>query len=159
MVALGWHPFLRVNDDVKFRPFGTDQEWQPISAFVSHPGESWAAEVECGHEERLHTHLLIQWEEGYEEGWIIVTDLLPHASRIAWSSMRFWIEGGVKDDKRGGGPWHHTKMRDPSRAGRWWLALAVATLWVVSVGGQAEAQARGRTAARGSPGGAAGTGA
>lgn len=59
IAALGWHPFLRVNDDVKIRPVEGDQMWQPISAFVSHPGERWAAEVECGHEERLRCHLLM----------------------------------------------------------------------------------------------------
>ena len=41
--------------------------------------------------------------------------------------------------KRGGWQWHQTKMTDPARAERLWLALAVATLWVVSVGGEADA--------------------
>ena len=41
--------------------------------------------------------------------------------------------------KRGGWQWHQTKMTDPARAARLWLALAVATLWVVSVGGEADA--------------------
>ncbi len=36
--------------------------------------------------------------------------------------------------------WHHTKMTDPERAERLWLAIAVATLWLVSVGGKADAQ-------------------
>ena len=54
--------------------------------------------------------------------------------------MRLWIEGRFKDKKRGGQEWHHTKMRDPRRAGRLWLAMAVAILWVVEVGGAAEAE-------------------
>ena len=41
--------------------------------------------------------------------------------------------------KRGGWQWHQTKTTDPARAMRLWLALAVATLWVVSVGGEADA--------------------
>jgi hypothetical protein len=53
--------------------------------------------------------------------------------------MRAWIEAGFKDSKRGGWGWHQTKMTDPARAARLWLALAVATLWVVSVGGAADA--------------------
>jgi hypothetical protein len=40
--------------------------------------------------------------------------------------------------KRGGFGWHHTKMTDPKRAERLWLAIAVATLYLVSIGGQAE---------------------
>ncbi len=102
IVALGWHPFLRVTNDVKIRPMGTNEEWQPISAFVGQPGENWAGEVECGHEERLRTPLLIHWEVGYEECWIIATDLPQQQTPIAWYSMWFWIEGGFKDQKRGG---------------------------------------------------------
>jgi len=30
-------------------------------------------------------------------------------------------------------------MTDPARATRLWLAIAVATLWVISVGGEADA--------------------
>src|SRR5437588_12804673 len=53
--------------------------------------------------------------------------------------MRNWVEAGFKDTKRGGWQWHQTKMKDPERAARLWVAIEVATLWVVSVGGQAEA--------------------
>ena len=49
------------------------------------------------------------------------------------------IEAGFKDTKREGWQWHQTKMVDPRRAERLWLAIAVATLWAVSVGGQADA--------------------
>jgi len=52
--------------------------------------------------------------------------------------MRSWIECLFKDSFRGGWQWHHTKMRDPQRAQRHWLCIAVATLWLVSVGGQAD---------------------
>jgi hypothetical protein len=48
--------------------------------------------------------------------------------------------GASKMRKRGGWGWHHTKMLDAERAERLWLAMAVATLWTVSVGGQAEMQ-------------------
>ena len=53
--------------------------------------------------------------------------------------MRSWIEGDFKDTKRGGWGWHQTKMVDPERAERLWLAIAVATLWAVSVGGEVDA--------------------
>src|SRR5260221_11498460 len=43
------------------------------------------------------------------------------------------------DTKRGGWGWHQTKMVDPQRAERLWLAIAVATLWALSVGGEADA--------------------
>ena len=68
-----------------------------------------------------------------------MTDLAHQAANIVWYSMRNWIECGFKDTKRGGWQWHQTKMKDPERVARLWVAIAVATLWVVSVGGQAEA--------------------
>jgi len=40
--------------------------------------------------------------------------------------------------KRGGWQWQRTRMRDPQRAARLWLAVAVATLWLLRVGGIAE---------------------
>jgi hypothetical protein len=39
---------------------------------------------------------------------------------------------------RGGWQWQRTRMTDPQRAARLWLAVAVATVWLLSVGGMAE---------------------
>ena len=39
---------------------------------------------------------------------------------------------------RGGWPWQRTRMSDPPRAARLGLAVAVATVWLLSVGGLAE---------------------
>ncbi len=52
--------------------------------------------------------------------------------------MRTWTETGYKDFKRGLWGWHHSKMQDAGRVERLWLAMAVAQLWTVSVGCQAE---------------------
>jgi hypothetical protein len=54
--------------------------------------------------------------------------------------MRFWIEGEYKDHKSGGWGWQHTKMEDPKRAERQWLARAVAMHIAVLVGGKQEAE-------------------
>src|SRR6266699_2073968 len=82
---------------------------------------------------------VVRWDEGYADPWLVLTDLAPEAANVVWYSMRTWIEGSFKDTKRGGWQWHQTKMTDPKRASRLWLAIAVATLWVVSVGGEADA--------------------
>lgn len=82
--------------------------------------------------------MLARWDTGYTDPWLIVTDLPPRAAAVAWYGLRAWIECGFKDAKRSGWHWEQTKMRDPRRAERLWLAMAIATLWVVSVGCQAE---------------------
>ncbi len=140
IVSLGWHPFMRINKQGHFRPVeqGT---FRSLATAAPTVGSAWCGQVDCfsGPKCRLRCTLLARWDEGYEEVWLIVTDLAPEQATAAWYGMRSWIEGGFKDTKRGGWQWHQTKMTDPQRAERLWLAIAVATLWVVSVGGEADA--------------------
>ena len=56
-----------------------------------------------------------------------------------WYGMRAWIEHGFKLLKHGGWQWQMTRMTDPDRASRLWLVLAVATRYVLAVGGEADA--------------------
>ena len=44
----------------------------------------------------------------------------------------------LSDEKRGGWQWQQTQMQEPARVARLWLALAVATLWMISVGSDLE---------------------
>ena len=69
---------------------------------------------------------------------MILTDLSPAASDAGWYGLRAWIEQGLKITKRAGWQWHRTRRREPDRAARLWLAVAVATLWLLSVGGAAD---------------------
>lgn len=71
---------------------------------------------------------------------MVITDLPPSEAQIAWYSLRAWVEAGFTDLKRGGWGWHHSKMREASRVERFWLAMAAALVWTVSVGNQADSQ-------------------
>ena len=68
-----------------------------------------------------------------------MTDLPPDAAEVAWYGLRTWCEQGFKVLKRGAWQWQNSRMSEPARAERLWLALAVATLWMLSVGGEVEA--------------------
>jgi hypothetical protein len=140
LVHLGWHPFMRINQQGNVRPVG-EEAFRTLASLVPTVGSSWSGEVDCFSEKksRLHACLLARWDEGYQDPWLILTDLRPDQALAAWYGMRTWIEAGFKDSKRGGWQWHQTKMVDPRRAERLWLAIAVATLWTVSVGGEADA--------------------
>ncbi len=137
---LKWHPFMRINLGGSFRPTG-QARFRPLATTVPEVGSSWCGEVDCfsTRNARLSCTLLACWDEGYDEPWLILTDLFPEAAHIAWYGMRTWIEQGFKDCKRGGLRWEHTKMTDPARATRLWLVIAIATLWIVSVGGLVDA--------------------
>jgi hypothetical protein len=107
---------------------------------VPQSGTQWAGPGTAfvGPRRRLNGTLLARWDEGYTEPWLRLTALAPSAGDACWYGLRAWIEQGFKITKRAGWPWQRTRMSDPQRAARLWLAVAVATLWLLSVGGEAE---------------------
>lgn len=139
LVAQGWHPFLRINRGGTFCPEGQSGSF-PLMRFCPEPGRAWAGTGTAFKEpqRRLACTLLARWEEGYADPWLILTDLPPEASEAGWYGLRAWIEQSFKLQKRGGWQWQRTRMTDPDRAARRWLVLAVGTLWVLSVGGEAD---------------------
>ena len=137
ITRLGWHPFLRLNTGGSFRPAGATC-WRPLTSLAPRPGTSWGGTGLAFTRHQVACTLLARWEEGYKDPWLILTDLPPEASDAGWYGLRAWIEQGFKITKRAGWQWHRTRMRDPERAARLWLAVAVATLWLLSIGGAAE---------------------
>src|SRR4051794_25206661 len=139
IVRLGWHPLLRINTGGTFRP-AKSVHYQPLRELVPKPGTQWvgAGTAFVGPRRRLNCTLLARWEEGYTDPWLLLTDLAPSAGDACWYGLRAWIEQGFKITKRAGWQWQRTRMSDPQRAARLWLAVAVATLGLLSVGGAAE---------------------
>jgi hypothetical protein len=139
IVRLGWHPFMRINASGTFRP-DPQATARPLTSFVPQPGTRWRGTGTAfkSRPRRLRCTLLACWEEGYTAPWLILTDLPPEASEASWYGLRAWIEQQFKCIKRAGWQWQRTRMTQPDRAARLWLAVAVATLWLLSVGGVAE---------------------
>jgi hypothetical protein len=138
IVRFGWHPVLRVNTGGSFRPAKSVQ-YHPFRELVPQTGTQWVGTGTAFQgRRRLNCTLLARWDEGYKDPWLLLTDLAPSAGEACWYGLRPWIEQGFKITKRGGWQWQRTRMSDPQRAARLWLAVAVATLWLLSVGGMAE---------------------
>jgi hypothetical protein len=140
IVALGWHPLMRITRLSKFRKKGSASS-VPITTFVSKVGGRWQGRGVAfprNPARRLDCTLLACWEPGHDEAWFVLTDLEPDQSDALWYGMRSWIEQGFKLLKHGGWQWQETRMIDPERAGRLWLVLAVATYYVLAIGGEAE---------------------
>jgi len=133
-----WHPFLRINGRIFFRP-KDGSEFRALELAFHQPGCTWAGEVTCFKTHPIEITLLVRWEEGYEEPWLILTDLPSEHATPCWYGLRSWIECGFKHIKSAGWQWQSTRMVDPERATRFWLVIAVATLWILSVGGEADA--------------------
>ena len=137
-----WHPFMRINRQGQYR-LRTGKLWRPLRHFVRQDGRLLARRIVCFKTPtaQLTCSLLGCWAKGYKDPWLILTDLPLNQACILWYGLRAWIECGFKDFKRGGWHWEHTKMKRPERAERVWLVMTVAMLWVLSVGGEADAQA------------------
>jgi len=138
IVHNGWHPFLRIKQDGAYRPQG-ESSFRSLVFAAPRVGTCWTGHVTCFRMRPLDCTLLARWDEPHTDPWLIVTDLPGEQADVCWYAMRAWIEAGFKDTKRGGWHWNHTRIADPKRSERHWLAIAVATLWAVSVGGEADA--------------------
>lgn len=135
IVGCGWHPLMRLRGGGTFRPAGW-HKFHGLKKFAPRIGTRFAAAGTAYQRPaaRLDGVLLACWEEGYEHPWLLLTDLPVGAGRACWYAYRSWIEQQFKLTKSEAWRWERTRMEDPGRAGRLWLALAVATLWVVAVG-------------------------
>jgi Transposase DDE domain len=141
IVALGWHPLMRVTRCSKFRKRGGKID-VPVGRFAPNAGQRWQGRGTAfprKFKKRLDCTLLACWEDGYDEPWFVVTDLAPEQAESLWYGMRAWIEHGFKLLKSAGWQWQATRMTDCARAERLWLVLAVATRYVLAVGGDFEA--------------------
>jgi len=139
IVRLHWHPFLRINQACKFRVAGAAQfVW--LSALVGQIGQRWrgAGTAFASRECRLDCTLLAWWGEGHAEPWFVLTDLGADGCDASWYGLRGPSEQAFKCTKRGGWQWQQTQMADPARVARLWLAMAVATLWMITIGSDVE---------------------
>ena len=133
IVALGWHPFLRVNVGGTFRPQG-ETPFRKLGTLCPLGGD-WAGRGTAFQQDRsLECTLLALWREDCRDPWLILTDLAPTEAHASWYRFRAWIEGGFKHLKSGGWQWQDTRMTCPRRVERVWLPMAIATLLTLSVG-------------------------
>jgi hypothetical protein len=134
-----WHPLLRLQGHCTFRPRGQRRR-QRASRLVPGPGHAWVgagtAFKEC--EARREGTLVVVWDTGQAEPWVVLTDLAPDRIGVCWYGLRAWIELGFRALKGMGWHWERTRRTDPDRVARHWLVLAVATLWVVATGSRVE---------------------
>ena len=139
IVRLGWHPMMRINQGCKFRPYGQGQfVW--LRELVGTVGERWrgTGTAFASKDSHLECTLVAWWGEGHEEPWFVLSDLEADGCDAQWYALRGWCEQSFKCAKRAGWQWQQTQMKEASRASRLWLAMAVATLWMVTIGSDME---------------------
>jgi hypothetical protein len=133
---LGWHPLLRLQATVTFAPTG--QPRQPVQKLVPGAGYAWVGQGKAFRHHPLRGTLIVVWEVGHKDPWVLLTDLAPQEVGIVWYGLRIWIELGFRALKGVGWQWQRTRRTDPQRVARHWLVLAVAMLWVMAYGTRVE---------------------
>ena len=138
IVAAGCHPLMRVKKAGHFRPAGWHKGW-PMGRFAESAGSAWSGRgVAWPTGSKLGATLLARRDNGHADAWLILTDLGPADADAGWYAFRAWIEHGFRDLKSDGWELSGTRMTDPDRVSRWWAAAALATLWALEAGQQAE---------------------
>ena len=140
----GFHPLMRVKAGGSFRPDGW-HAFYPLSSFAAREGTRFAAVGTAYRTAPLGCTLLAMRAAGCADAWLVVTDLPASSADPCWYALRSWIEQGFKVIKSGGWQWQRTRMAHPDRAERLWVAVSLATLWLVEVGGLAEFEPRSET--------------
>ena len=137
IVDLGWHPFLRINHQGYYQRRNTSS-WQALATILTDKNQSWSGQVTCFKKNPLTCTLLAHWGEDYSAPWLVLTDLSPNQADVNWYQLRCWIECSYRDFKSDGFDWHKTRLSHPDRAERHWLAMSVAMLWMLTLGGEQE---------------------
>jgi hypothetical protein len=102
---IGWHPLMRVQNDLLFRPTGAAMI--KAASLVSSCGQPDSAWVGSGVAFRdaprqLHCTLVAVWLAGEKEPCLALTDLRPRAlgpQGAVWYGLRMWIELGFRSLK------------------------------------------------------------
>lgn len=134
---LHWHPHLRIDPQGYFQP--PSGAWQPLRTLVFPGMAATVCSGRCFKGDPLACTLLLEWDSACQKPCLVVTDLPVASACCRTYHLRFWIECGFKDVKRGALHWEQTKMTHPRRAERLWLVLSLVLLHWMCVATPAEA--------------------
>jgi hypothetical protein len=137
ITGCGFHPLMRVKAGGSFRP-DTWHKFYPLGRFAAREGCRFAATGTAYKSAPLTCTLFALRVAGCADPWLVLSDLAVGSADPCWYALRSWIEQGFKVIKRGGWQWQRTRMTQADRAERLWAVVALATLWLVEVGGLAE---------------------
>lgn len=152
--AQGYDALLGVRGDVRiYGASVAELSGQPLTSFVpALPGQAavgrrrvhrtspirYLAEVSIGEEDRVGPVNLLAWWERDDDGKLVLhavmTNLPATARTRTYGRRRMWIETCFRDWQSGGFHLDQCGLPDTKRVGQLLLVLAIAYLWLVSVG-------------------------
>lgn len=134
-VLLGWHYVLRLQRDVRVRlADGSERSAHALAA--KRGGARWfGTNVQLFKKAGWRrANVVATWERPCKEPWLLVTDLPATFRRCAGYCRRSWCEQMHRDEKSQGFNWQRSLVRQPARACRLLLAMALAMLLALCTG-------------------------
>ena len=129
--ALGWYYLVRVQGQVHLR-LAQGQEVS-FASLVSSKGQSWQGPVQAFKKAGwLRCWAVGQWRAKHPEPWLLLTNYPPAQGN--WYGLRIWEELAFRDFKSTGWQWQRSRVWKPEHANRLWLVMALAYVWMVSLG-------------------------
>ncbi|HEV7688575.1 MAG TPA: transposase [Acidimicrobiia bacterium] len=131
---VGWHYVLRLQGSVRVRTAGGTE--RSARDLAPRKGARWfgtgvAVFKKAGWRA---ANVVATWEDPCKEPWLLVTDLPATFARCRGYCKRTWCEQLHRDEKSQGFNWQRSLVRDPARARRLLLAVALATILAVCTG-------------------------
>lgn len=112
-----------------------DQAWQPLGSLIDKAGQSrWLEQVPLTQAHTYPTNLLLHWQRGEPEPWLLATNLGGARAALAAYGRRMWIEEMFGDFKGHGFDLESTQLRHFQRLSRLTLAVAMLYLWLIAYG-------------------------
>lgn len=130
----GWVPMMRVEATQGLFQTRKSARWCPLNKMAWRGMTPRCLRGRCFKGDPITCTLICQWDAAYDSPCLILTSLLPNSVQHAVYALRYWIECGFKDFKRGLFHWEHTKMRCPKRVERLWLVMSIALCLLTALG-------------------------
>jgi len=143
VVKKGWCYAIRLKGNVEFYDpsWGQPFDWLPLNAIAPVVGNHYAlTDLKMTKAELYPIHLACAWALGRDEPWFIATNLPQPIQALKEYRRRFGCEELFSDLKKRGFNWEDSLIRDPARFSRLLLALALLTVFLLSLGRQLRLQ-------------------
>lgn len=134
----GWHFVLRAQGHTRCR---VERQLSscPLRALASERGQFWCGAAQVFQKAGwLECNVVACWPPGAKDAWLLVTSLRPTLHVCRWYARRQWQEQSFRDEKSHGFCWQESHVRAPQRLERLLLLLALAQLWLVRLGEEAQ---------------------
>jgi hypothetical protein len=132
--AWNWQYVLRqkANHRVKL---SEQSEWQHLGNLIQNSGQSlWFDRGVLTLKYAYCTNLLLHWQAGEREPWLLATNCVSHSAALRAYRRRMWIEEMFGDLKGHGFDLESTHLHHFLRISRLTLAVVLLYVWLISTG-------------------------